>query len=199
MFNWTVTAISVVTVTGIPMYCSHHVIKTSPACNVLLNSIPKCDFFVFFLFSSPCINKSLASTYIWMLSKRVAARCFVTCYSLPIPSGRCNMLQGERAAERHMSATPASLLRKIMWVQRNTRQERAHMVWHHTAPLTRWHSLLQKCAVSGVDRVGGKSSCSLDVAPVWVDKGCAGEAPWDLRSSDVNCIRKVERDSYPKS
>lgn len=27
----------------------------------------------------------------------------------------------------------------------------------------------------------GKSSCSLDTAPVWVDKGCAGEAVLDFR------------------
>lgn len=130
-------------------------------------------FFFFFkgLFSSPCINKSSASTYIGMLSKSVAAWCFVTCYPPPptplIPSGRCNMLQGEWAAERHMSATPASLLRKIMWVQRNTRQERARMVWHRTAPFTRWHSLLQKCAVSGVDRGRGGRA-----AAVWMLHRC---------------------------
>lgn len=178
MLNWTITAISVVTVTSMPLNCSYHVIKTTPASYVLKITAEMWSFGMFFFY------------YIWMLSKRVAIRVFRYLLS-PNPQWTVQYALREHP-ERHMSATPASFLHKIMWEQRSSRLEKSTHGWRRTAQHlhnnTHYYRSVQ--SVTGWWGVG-KSSCSLDTAPVWADKGCAGKVVWDLRWSGTNCNRRV--------
>lgn len=151
-------------------------------------------FFFKGLFSSPCINKSSASTYIGMLSKSVAAWCFVTCYPPPPhrspAEGAICFKESERLRDTCQPHLPRSYVRSCEYKGIRGRSERA---WFDTAR-PRLHGdthCYRSVQSAGWIVGGGESSCSLDAAPVWADKGHAGEALWDLRSSDVNCIRKV--------
>lgn len=143
------------------LFLSSNLNKCSQLCSV------KFSFYIMIY-----INKSLVSIYIWMLSKCVA-----------IPGGQRNTPKGEFVTERHMSTTPASFLHKIMWVQRNTRLEKAHKV---DAVERIYTVILIVTEVCSQLRGKGRAAAVCILHQCGQIRAVLGEAVWDLRWSDTN-------------